>query len=510
MAIEDLRVIGNVLYERRSDGLLYPVRQVAGQTPAQSQPQAPQGLLSGIPELGRMVNKLGLLNRTFNPVEGIGQSMDASRRMVAPDTSTMGRVTALGDMLSGVAGVATPAAVASRAGTPAAVAFMEGLLGGSPTVTAARDTARAAGRGFVERMNQPGPVPTMYSNPVPGWLGGEAGIRAYHGSPHSFDKFSMDKIGTGEGAQAYGHGLYFAENESVAKGYRDDLTGNLLKIGGKNYQYGLDATDAIDQLPSLTQKAKDELRWHINRGYSPDEALKNLSQIGSEKDIISLKSAIDSGEIGKTQEIGSLYEVKINADQNAMLDWDNPLGQQSDAVRAAFSSLGTPERLASVKGENAYRALQDQSGAMDWPVGASLAERNAVRQTASENVRQKLLEAGIPGIKYLDQGSRDKAYTVNLAYKGKPFEQGQFEPQFARSKEEADSIAKQYQGKGYDTKIEESGTRNFVVFDEKLISIVRKYGIAGAAAMLGVSAVDVEEAMARGQPPQGLLSMGSK
>ena len=36
------------------------------------------------------------------------------------------------------------------------------------------------------------------------------GITAYHGSPHTFDKFSMDKIGTGEGAQAYGHGLYFA------------------------------------------------------------------------------------------------------------------------------------------------------------------------------------------------------------------------------------------------------------------------------------------------------------
>ena len=175
MAIEDLRVIGNVLYEQRSDGLLYPVRQVAGQTPAQSQPQASQGLLSGIPELGRMVDKLGLLNRTFNPIEGIGQSMDASQRMFAPDTSTMDRLTALGDMLSGVAGVTAPIGAAVRAGTPAAVALMEGLLGGSPTVTAARDTARAAGRGFVERMNQPGPVPTMYSNPVLG-LFGNAGV----------------------------------------------------------------------------------------------------------------------------------------------------------------------------------------------------------------------------------------------------------------------------------------------------------------------------------------------
>ena len=41
-------------------------------------------------------------------------------------------------------------------------------------------------------------------------------ITAYHGSPHSFDQFDLSKIGTGEGAQSYGSGLYFAENEGTA------------------------------------------------------------------------------------------------------------------------------------------------------------------------------------------------------------------------------------------------------------------------------------------------------
>jgi hypothetical protein len=60
--------------------------------------------------------------------------------------------------------------------------------------------------------------------PVLGALPAAAkGIRAFHGSPHDFDRFDMSKIGTGEGAQAYGHGLYFAESEGVAKSYRDDL-----------------------------------------------------------------------------------------------------------------------------------------------------------------------------------------------------------------------------------------------------------------------------------------------
>ena len=55
------------------------------------------------------------------------------------------------------------------------------------------------------------------------FLGSIKPIRAYHGSPHDFDKFSMDKIGSGEGNQTYGHGLYFAENEAVARSYRDAL-----------------------------------------------------------------------------------------------------------------------------------------------------------------------------------------------------------------------------------------------------------------------------------------------
>ena len=50
------------------------------------------------------------------------------------------------------------------------------------------------------------------------------GIRAFHGSPYDFERFDIEKIGTGEKAQMYGHGLYFAENPKVARDYRDQLT----------------------------------------------------------------------------------------------------------------------------------------------------------------------------------------------------------------------------------------------------------------------------------------------
>ena len=57
---------------------------------------------------------------------------------------------------------------------------------------------------------------------------------AYHGTPHEIQGgFDMAKIGTGEGAQAYGHGMYFAENPQVAEAYKNlakPNEGNLYKV----------------------------------------------------------------------------------------------------------------------------------------------------------------------------------------------------------------------------------------------------------------------------------------
>jgi hypothetical protein len=85
------------------------------------------------------------------------------------------------------------------------------------------------------------------------------GIRAYHGSPYSFDEFSTSQIGTGEGAQAYGRGLYFAEREKTAESYRDALTGSrvqgaqsLLNKSGNDVDLAIEsARNEIDRLKSL-------------------------------------------------------------------------------------------------------------------------------------------------------------------------------------------------------------------------------------------------------------------
>lgn len=47
--------------------------------------------------------------------------------------------------------------------------------------------------------------------------------RAFHGSPHVFEEFSTDNIGSGVGAQAHGWGLYFTKDMLVADRYREQL-----------------------------------------------------------------------------------------------------------------------------------------------------------------------------------------------------------------------------------------------------------------------------------------------
>jgi hypothetical protein len=376
---------------------------------------------TGIPD------RLAALNSMLNPVETLGGSMRASQRMLAPDTAPMGRVQAAGDMLSGVAGFAAPMVAASKVGVPAASAVADAFTGLSTG-------AQKAGATVVDRLNQPGPMPTLYSNPIPGLMGPKKGIRAYHGSPHSFAKFSMDKIGTGEGAQAYGHGLYFAENEGVAKQYRDALSGPLKFDGrqvadGEGYAYNAiqDAGGSIEQaiadtLDMLKDNTLGVLTPQPKSGY-----VKGLSVL----------QKWQRDGVPKVTSPGSMYEVNINADPADFLDWDKPLSEQPQKVRDALGAKGwmSPMRGNKVLPESGY-AL---SGRNRNPRGAEIYkdlmegryEQNSFSGGATAN--SALTEHGIPGIRYLDAGSR---------------------------------------GAG-------DGSRNYVVFDDSLIDIIRKYGIAG-------------------------------
>ena len=92
---------------------------------------------------------------------------------------------------------------------------------------------------------------------APATLNPQTGAVVYHGSPHKFDKFDSGKIGTGEGAQAYGHGLYLADAPGVAKEYAGANMGRAQVMDG--FIDTLPKGAQVDAMRLLNQKTRTPL-----------------------------------------------------------------------------------------------------------------------------------------------------------------------------------------------------------------------------------------------------------
>lgn len=439
------------------------------------------------------------------PSASLAEGGAGFKEALSPTASVSQRVAGVGKGLTGTAGVAAPMLVANKAGLTAAEAIQDSLLGFS-------QGANYAGQKVLERANQRGPMPTVYSNPVVPNLSSKSGITAYHGSPHSFDKFDISKIGSGEGAQAYGYGLYFAENEKVARDYRDALTEGL-RLQGKP----LDTvwTDEIRE------------RWpDLYKGLSESDAdtmdalIGTMEGVGSIQDAESAAQSVSRGAerlletrvkplLGEAP-AGSMYEVKLPFEKSDLLDYDKPVSKQPKILSKIDDKYGDPEIIASQLGLD----FETATGGAWLQQLEGLGLDTESKKAASDWFKG----AGIEGIKYFDQGSRNTADGKSLGvaetadgFVGRvegsvPSVFGPNSPQRVLTK-----------SKPYKTKEEAENwineainrqTSNYVVFDDKMIDIVRKYGIAGAAAMLGISTADVQGALAQEQGAQsqrGLL-----
>jgi hypothetical protein len=424
----------------------------------------------------------------MNPVQGISDAMSASGVAFDPEQTAEARRRAAVDMGVEMAMTLAPAALVRMGYLAAPAGLMETFA--TPSVEAAVDMGRNAlsdaqyavrsvaqsdPRGVIDAIRpsgQPQSLSAGASNTPPK-------MRAFHGTPHDFEKFDLSKIGTGEGAQAYGHGLYFAENERIAKHYKDKLAGmrsstvkRILEQQNGDLdaaiKYAQDEVARLDALPDYDGSKKYAFMSIYN------DALDDLQHMAA------------GGELGS----GHMYEVNVSASPDQFINYDTRLDEQSDLVK---SVLGSGEEVAGARLKRAYD--NEMFG------GDMIGQDRAT----PEQVSQGLLSRGIKGIRYLDASSRGMGYKINLSRKGEPYET---EPIEAGSRRQAEALAKEYQEKGFDTNIEAIGNRNMVVFDDRLVEIVRKYGIAGAAALLGVSSADIEGALAQGMPAQpqtGLL-----
>ena len=257
-------------------------------------------------------------------------------------------------------------------------------------------------------------------------------IKAYHGSPYDFDKFDATMIGAGEGAQAYGHGLYFAGQEDVARGYRDKLK-DLVDVGIEAPPDIENAKDAafrnmIETARVARMSGQSSPQW---------KQLYNAHEIAAAE-----YNAAANRWREATRNTGRMYEVDIAHPEDSLLDYDSPFGKNSGVVAAEVLARKSPGIIP----DQTLRAIQDGTWASrDFTYGDSplLANRRIQKFSKTPEGAAALLDAGIPGIRYLDGMSRSAG----------------------------------------------DGTRNYVMFPgtEDSIRILRKYGMmapiaAGAAA----------------------------
>jgi|694.fasta_scaffold23041_15 hypothetical protein len=228
------------------------------------------------------------------------------------------------------------------------------------------------------------------------------GMTVFHGSPHIFQKFDISKIGTGEGNQAYGRGLYMAESPGVAGSYAANLTTKPVRINGKSIEEVLTDPNAVrfmrdanGDLELAKNLAKQE--WTKYKNAEPSATMREYVEEAQQQ-----LNSIDPAKVN-IERPGYLYKVDLpDTHIRRMLDFDTPLKNQPKPVRNLAKSLGMD--------------MNDLGGDLIGIIGKG------------DKGKQILQDAGIPGIKYLDQASRDT----------------------------------------------KTGTRNFVVFDDKHLKILER------------------------------------
>ena len=295
-------------------------------------------------------------------------------------------------------------------------------------------------------------------------------ITAFHGSPYDFDAFDISRMGTGEGAQAYGPGLYFAEAEDIAKSYRDQLANG----------WRLEVRDPIREA-GLSGRDLDSASQMLSTSYSGDAAAMDWENWTGKTLTPEQRAAFTEAFKRKG---GRLYEVNIRANPEDFLNWDAPISQQSEKVREALMPF-VEQRIAQM-GQAGSRFTPEQW--MDRLRGGDVMLLDKVGDTP---VSRALADAGVPGVRYFDQGSRATAGGEILSIQ--PSGDG-----FVAKVRVNNRTGVGFQSpttmlttsRPFSTETEAmnwaqrkvaGGTRNIVVFDDQLIDIVKKYGVAGLA-----------------------------
>jgi hypothetical protein len=205
----------------------------------------------------------------------------------------------------------------------------------------------------------------------------------------------------------------------------------------------------------------------------PSYTRPKTAEIGvfAKKYVAGLEGALDRVRSGRVDDLvtGRLYEVSLDVEPDQLLDWDKPFGQQPKAVQDILRQFAP-------------------AGDFDADVGIPTIQRIIENDQGAQALSEALRNAGVPGIRYLDQGSRlpfdPGAQVFHQAIKGPDGKWTSEGGWWAIDTK----YAKKYglDGRQFATEQEaeqaltraahEQGSRNYVIFDDSLVKIVAKDG----------------------------------
>ncbi len=102
------------------------------------------------------------------------------------------------------------------------------------------------------------------------------GLELYHGSIHDFDGFDMNKVGSGDGNDVHGFGLYFTDNFDVAKHYANLFPDRKDKF---IYTVSVKSADFLEWDGYLDEGDAQRIYRKFSRSNNDEDDLKNMADM---------------------------------------------------------------------------------------------------------------------------------------------------------------------------------------------------------------------------------------
>jgi len=438
----------------------------------------PRGFISGLfsDVLGRTFDMPALPRTGIPALDLFAPNMNAFNRLSLGDVQKTAERISYGEPLTTGSGMTLrPRDETIFAGMAVAPVISQGgRLVNQAAMSAGRAGERLAERVVPQVMERGGLGSQLLSDVSRGSV---SPLDVYHGTPHTLPptprnplgEFDASKIGTGEGAQAFGYGIYTAENPAVAKEYQfmqqNWFDTSKAKYKGKSIDSWYEQAQKDQERAfrtkdkALEKDATARLAYweNIMTHNHPENVLQQFSDPNYGWDAATnYAKSIDLNKFTGIPRTGNLYKVDLPDEKIAtMLDWDKPVSEQKnvmDALRNEAEQRVKSQVLVDIEndirsklpvpdfGTDYYSLFGNQNVAinqdirkqaldrlnqldlnplvdkeldtfktpdMNWNMsGSDLYKLLSTRNGSPQQASNILQQQGIAGIKYLDEGSR--------------------------------------------------------------------------------------------------------